>query len=363
MKRLWLLLGVVPVLTAQVRSIPQGEWYRSNALGALIEKIQWFRAGEWEWTARRVVTEQSDKIDVYQNNRLIETRLREFDTSGRIRKVRVLRNNKTRDAYELDERGNLVAEEFWSENTFRGRIEYTWDKGVLSTRKFISPNGRLAYTDEIFRTPEGRIRRTVRRYPNRTEWHSWKWGSDGLGSEIGREGAQTFFYAYGAMNQVRRQELSIQNSLFQVSEFQWENNRLRRQQDLIVPRAYEELKIFNDRSQLSILEIRQSGRLVAQERFWYDKDRVIQRVRIVGRDVETYLFSYDPEGRLIQEELRRNDNIEAKYFYEDEKLVREEFYMDGRIVVQTVWKDNEKIEETFFDSLGNARRRDLRRSP
>ncbi len=363
MTRVGLLVVLLSSLAAQTRTIPQGEWYRSNALGALIERIEWFRVGEWEWTARRSVTDNSDKIDLFQNHRLVETRFRDMDAEGRVRKVRVVRNNRTRDAYELDGEGNLILEEFWSENTFRGRIEYTWDKGALKVRRFVAPNGRLVYTDEIFRTPEGRIRRIVRRYPNRVEWHSWKWGSDGLGSEIGREGEQTFFSAYGPQNQVRRQELSIANALFQISEFEWSNNRLRNQRDLIVPRSHEERKFFNERSQITLLEIREKGRLIAQERYLYDKDRVIQKERVTGGDVETRFFSYDAEGKLIREELRRNGVTEAIFSFEEEKLVREEFFMDGKLVVQTVWRDNEKIEETFFDSEGHSRTRNLRSGP
>lgn len=349
-------------LLAQPRSVPEGEWYRSNALGALIERVEWFRANETEWTARLVRRDVEERIDLYRNGRLTETRFRGLDEAGRVRRVRVVRSNRTHDAYELDESGNLVAEEVWVDNRLQGRIEYTWTEGVLTRRRAIGANGRSLYTDEVQRTPEGRIRRIVRRYADRVEWHSWKWGSDGLGSEIGKERDQGFFTAYGRLQQVRRQELYIGGSLFQVSDFEWRGDRIRSQRDLVVPRDYEERRTFDERSQPILIEIRQNRRLIAQERRWYQEDRLIQQVRIANGSVETRLYVYDGSGELEREEVQRNGETEAVYHYQAGKLVREEFFLGGRLVVQTRWEDDEKVEEVYFDAQGRSRTRDLRRS-
>jgi len=363
MMLLTLISILVFPLEAQRTPLPEGEWYRSNSLGALIDRIEWFRKGDWEWVAQRIVKTSGDQINLYQNGKMFELRIRDFDAEGRIRKVRIIRSNQTRDAFELDEKGNIVLEEFWLENRLRGRIEYIYQQQVLVQRKLYGANARLVYTDEIMRTPEGRIRRVIRRYGNQLEWHSWNWGSDGLGSEIGKEGEQSFFSAYGAANQVRRRELILQNSLFQISEFEWKNDRLLRRRDRILPTNSDERRLFDEKGNTILLEIRQNERLIAQERFWYENDRVVQKQRISKDSIQTNLYTYDNQGKLVKEEVINNNNLEAVFYYEEEKLVKEEFYLMGRLVVQTTWENGVKVLETFFDVNGQTRTRDPRILP
>jgi len=350
-------------LTAQPRTVPEGEWYRSNALGALLEETQWFRREEWEWVVQKKARENGDTLILYQNNVALETRIRDFDEEKRVRKVKVIRKNQTRELYDLDETGMITREEFWVEGRKTGEVRYVYENGVLLGRQFRGINNRLEWTDEIFRTPTGRIRRVVRTgNQGAREWNTWSWGTRGLGTESGLQGVERFFSAYEPGGLVRRRELSIGNELTQVSEFQYLEGVVVRRVDQIVPEGFQETRRFDGEGRLILLEIRRNSRLSAQERRTYTSDLLSQIERVSGGVRELRSLTYNEKNELIKEEIRQNEVLQGILMYEDEKLVLEEVYLDGRKVILILWENGEKVEETYFDSSGNSRVRDPRRS-
>lgn len=347
MKRLLLAFLLATGTTAV--EVVAVDYYRSNALGMELERIDSTRIGRYSFVLEVRTDQNTETRIVTRDGNEYRRWVTVSGTDGAFTE-RYFENGVIKSEITFIDR-TISAETLYADGEVDERREYLYERGLLSGLTVKGPNDVVIVSMTYHRAADGRLRRIVRHVQEERAVDSYGFADGVLYQEwhgTSGEGALTRYSQRKA-----------------VSEEKWDGQDLSRIEStdrgvdsvtrtVVVPGDETRIeRVFDRQDQLLSERTDTAGMNVEVVDHVYDaNDRLKKTVRVTEgvREVWEYQYGRDEYERTVRYSV--NDSIVKVTHHTGEDSYHEDIYRNGEAVLRVFFVDGVKERETY---LGSAR--------
>lgn len=315
------------------------DYYRSNSIGMVFEKIPDYRLDEFTWIIKLSNTGSFETRVIYFNGEE-KTRFEYLKEDNLLTVSEYIGDELVRIEKQVD--GLVIREEYYKDNRSFSTFIYKWSEDQLQKITYME-NDIHIYDDIFIVGNHGRIKQ-IRRiyevgnlstsefgYSNHgisTEWH----GTD--------NGSSIYRYENGKVVQIENWQDGILNrtKTFTATD----SGSIVTEHDFLTD--IENKQLFDSDDKILSSETR-DGSNVQKSTYIYEGDLLVER-RIASSGIrEKHLFSYNSDNSLKYEKILINNMLIKEIFYDFGEKEEEKIYRNNSLLLIVLYKNGEKIGE------------------
>lgn len=313
------------------------EYFKSNSLGMLIQKIADYRKDEYPYIVVRTRRDKSETRVLLNDNVEVNKWETEYGDNMAVKSEKEYKEQVLQKVYFYNSRRVLTEEQFYTEGVLSRKVLYFYEgKNTLLYTKAYDGEGNLLYQDDYFLTNSGRLREVKRTWNDgRFEKASFIQGSGKLAQETETNNARTIVSRFDALSRP-------------VIKENWKGEKLLQR---------EEYTYFADTDKVNTLKEKNfsSGRTYIRI---YDQEGNLNSETVQKDDtqISRLEFAWDSNGNKIEERERSAAGLIVRKYYYDaaNALTSEEQYTRGSLEVKTVYLEDDEFYKEYYNQKGEA---------
>lgn len=314
-------------------------FYRSNSIGMVFEKILTYRTDEYDWI---VEIREENTVEL----RIIFFKGAEFKRFEYLKDddLLIISEYKNNDLIHIEKKKNglVLKEENYENNVLLNEFIYEWSERRLSKTTYIE-NKLVIYEDQFILSEQGKIiqirrifddgRLTTSGFSNIAKGKSHEW----YGTE-----KEFILYKYENGKVVYIENwlngIMSRSKIFTFSD----SGSSVIEKDFLNGKVYEKIFDINDKI---LSEVIRNGNIVEKIQYLYNDNLLIQKDVAFSGSRERYIYEYDSVNRLHLEKLLRGDMLIKEVFFEQGKKILEKIYKNNSLILVVTYKNGDKIGE------------------
>jgi hypothetical protein len=346
-----LLLAAIVSAPAVLRAQDAGkiQYYISNDIGMALEEIGWYRQEEYPYIL--VVETEGSRETRTLLHRGQELQRWEYEESEQ----RIYRNSQLEERRRYDENSRLIEDQQYSGGILSQRTWYYYNRDVLERTETFTPEGSFLYRDIYRLSPDGELRRVTREMADRQTDQRFALGDGTRGVVEERYGnsREGRINRYDSFGRLVEREYWYAGQLMERESFQYGGEGEERLSSELEEPSLGRATVctYDEQGRVVRIEVTEGGKQIERTVHLRDaQGRIVETTRRGTRGIENWLFTYDPEGKLAQEEYRLRGSLERITLYSeegDERFRVEELYREGRLFMRVHYQADQKVREEF----------------
>ena len=315
------------------------DYYRSNSIGMVFEKIPSFRIDDFPWVIKLSKTDAHETRIIYYEGEE-NKRLEYFRGDNSLELSEYVSNELVRIEKTVD--GLVAKEEYYKEGLIFSAFIYEWSDNVLQQTTYIENDIRI-YEDLFIVEDSGQLKQ-IRRIFDQDEFTASGFGysSKGITTEWHgtKEEASLYRYEEGKVVKIENWQ---DGALIRTKTFTpGDSGTVVIESDLLTGKAVEFL--YDPEDKLLSEEIR-DGNNIEKFTYLYDENFLVEK-KIASPGIrKKHLFYYNNDESLKYEEIFNNGILTKEIFYKSGEKEVEKVYRDDLLILMVFYKDGEKIRE------------------
>lgn len=315
------------------------DYYRSNSIGMVFEKIPSFRIDDFSWVIKSSKSGPLETRIIYfkgeENKRL------EYLTEDNILIVSEYVSDELVRTEKLVD-GLVVKEEYYKEGKPINAFLYEWSGQQLQKTTYIEND--IPVYDDLFIVGELGNLKQIRR-------NSYQGGSSTSGFGYSNQGINTEWYETDDESSLYRYEdgkiVKIENwkdgELIRTKTFMpTDSGRTVIESDLLTGILTRQLYDLEDKL---LSDETRDGSNIVKYTYIYEEDLLVEQ-KIASPGIRRkHLFYYNSDGSLQSEKIIKEDMLIKEIFYNFGKKEVEKVYRDNSLILIVFYENGEKISE------------------
>ncbi len=319
------------------------DFYRSNSIGMVFEKISSFRLDDYDWTIKISGDGSAELRSLY--HRGDEVKKLEYIREG---------SNLTINEYVSDglvhmehiENGLILFEKYFNDNGIIGKYEYEWNNDRQIYRIVYTENEHLVYTDVFVIDVKGRLQQIRRLYDTgNQQLAGFSYTNDVVTTGWYGKNKDFLLYRYsnGKIVEIDTWSSGVLSST--VKFIFSESGKTVIDNDIIIDKTT--VKIYDSSENILSEEIR-NGNSYEKTIFSYDNNLLIQKKISSSGLRKEYNYEYYDDKSLKLEKVLKDNMLFKEIFYENEDKTKEKIYKNGNLVLIITYENEVKINEEYI---------------
>jgi len=317
------------------------DFYRSNSIGMVFEKISTLRLDSFDWTISIYSKGLSEFRTIYYLGEEVKTF--EYIKDG---------NNLTINEYVSDSivhtenrnNGLILSEKFFKNDTIEEYI-YEWEDRHLSKTSY-TENDTLIYEDIFVIDTKGRIKQIRRLYDTGKKYFAgFTYENNVVAAGWYRKNNDFLLYKYSNGKLVESDN--------------WQNDILKNTIKYIYSESGTTVidtnilnnsiitKIYDSHDRLLLKEER-VGNSLKKTVYKYRNNLIIQKNISSPGLRENHSYEYYSDNTLKLEKIIKDNMLFKEKFYENEEKIKEKIYKDGILALIVTYKNGEILDEEYL---------------
>lgn len=341
--------------------------YRSNEIGMkfeLLEELNFNQNKNIEYIL------EVESLGDYEHRKLLYqgSEIKRWETlyynNRKIKEEKEFKDNFLYNIKSYDRKARLNYEEVYSDGVLKQKTiyHYSGDGRLSHTETFDNSGAMLSRKDYSF-TDKGMLRKVKHTKGDGNKYFSsFVYSKDKVIEEIFFSGNQMTISFYND-NKPSKQEIWDNEKIVNIKTYSYKEkgNILSsiREEDFIT--GLETEKIYNNEGQVIKEFSRLSDNLIKELEYSYDKEGRKKKLNIKSdRGTEEWIYSYNEQGDINQEEYYLKGVIVKKTIYTDDNSYYEELYREEELIIRIYYEDDKKIREEIIKKGKVLKVRDLK---
>ena len=341
MKKFFILLITLEFLF-QFNLVFGQNYYRSNSIGLVYEKIPNYRIDEFDWILEIIKDNYIEKRVLYFNGS--ETSRKEFFNDGN---TLIISEYDSKDLIHLEKKRNglIIKEENYENNILKNEYFYEYIGRQLNKTTYLE-NKLVVYEDNFLLTENGEINQIRRNFNDGKLITSGVSSFDhGRSYEWYADNDDFIFYKYSEGKLVKME--NWKNGILNRTKIYTFSNlgSIETETDLISGKI--NTKVF-DLSDNILSESTINGNIVEKIIYKYNENLLVQKNIATTGVRNKYFYEYDSENDLKLEKILKDDMLVKEIFYNQGEKTFEKLYKDNSLILIVSYKNGEKVDEEYI---------------
>ena len=328
------------------------DYYASNKMGMVLQKIRSFRVDEYEYYIEKKKDGLNEVVILYHNSEPLRRTNVFYSPDGQIEKEVILENGAVTERlyknsllyYEkeinTDKKGVIRKYKYDIDDRIMA-VEETDEKKEETVTYNRDSKGRIVSVERSSNIQEGMESSTTvkegyiskYRFSSLNLMEEWHGSSDLTGS---------FFY-YNSDGKVSGILKKAEGRVISEKSFTYYSDGTSETEEKI-PETDEKIIQTIDAEGLVQEELLyRGGKLYSRTTDFYENKNLIKRIIITEKGTERYLYEYKGD-KVSDEKIFFNGEIIREKVYSDDDSYYEDIYSEGRKYLRIYYKDGEKIK-------------------
>ena len=351
------LFSIIAILVSSGASVSAQEridsgWYRSNALGMLLEPVADEVREEQEYTLLLEREAGQEIRRLYRDGVAERELVRDFSDAGTVVSEEERVGDELTTRREFDEEGRLAVERDYED----GRLEtvdfFSYRGGRLFERRRENGDGDELFVERYRYKTEGLLRRVERRFSaaDATGSSEFLYADDELREEWHERGGVSVLIRYDRSGRLVRTEERRDDVLVLSEQFFYPEGDDARDTPPVrsegaEPEQGRRTETGFDESGRTIAERRYEDDELTEEReFRYENDLLVLEIVRDEEGEQERRYDYDEDGERVSEERTRDGVPERRIAFDGDRRT-EERYVDGELALIVEFDGEERVRE------------------
>ncbi len=315
------------------------DYYRSNSIGMVFEKIPDYRFDEFNWVIKLTKDGAVETRVIYFKGEEIK-RLEYYIEDNLLMVSEYVSNNLVRIEKQLD--GLVLKEEFYNDKGSVRTFIYEWFERQLHKTTYLE-NDIHIYDDIFIIGDYGRIKQIRRLYnESKLSTSGFGYSNQGISTEWHGTDNELSIYRYenGKVVQIENWQDGIlsRTKTFTATD----SGSIVTEHDFLADIKIEQL--FDSDNKILSDETR-DGSNIKKSTYIYEGDLLVEK-RIASSGIrQKHLFSYNSDGSLKYEKILMKDMLIKEIFYDFGEKKEEKVYRNNSLLLIVLYENGEKIGE------------------
>jgi hypothetical protein len=339
-------------LLAAANGITETRLYRSNDFGMLLQPIEPYMRGQYDWVMQVQTDDGSEVRRLFDKGAEVRRWEIAWAKAGAQKVERELTGDTLVARRVYDASGLLLQEESYDAGVLAEKALLSYAGTRLVRKRLVDAGGDTKYSEEYLYAANGSLRE-VRRVgaPDDARMSAWIMGSTGLAESRSTVGESVYVDRYDARGRLACSEQSTGGLVISRIDFRFQTDsdslasstEKRPGEETVIERIYDA-----------------EGRIVSQatttkgavtETVAYrrnDRGDVTVKTRRSADGLETWRYTVDDAGRVSREEYFLRGSLATVTVYGEGSLKTEELYKDGEMVLRISWDGDTRLSEQVY---------------
>ena len=315
------------------------DYYRSNSIGMVFEKIPSFRIDDFPWVIKLSKDGALETRVIYLNGEE-KKRLEYFREDDLLVVSEYVLNDLVRIEKLMD--GLVVKEEYYKDEATLSTFIYEWSGRQLQKITYIEND--LHIYDDLFIVEEHGPLKQIRRFFNQGEFSTSGFGysNQGIKTEWHGTDDESSLYRYEDGKIVRIENWQ-DGALIRAKTFTpTESGSTVLESDFLT--GIEIRKLYDLDDKLLSDETRDGSNIVKYT-YLYEGELLVEKKMASPGIRKKHLFYYNNDDSLQSEKIFMDDILIKEIFYDFGKKELEKVYRDNTLILMVFYKNGEEIRE------------------
>ena len=315
------------------------EYYRSNSIGMVFEKIPVFRIDDFLWVINISKTDTLEIRTVYfkgEENRRIEYLQKD--------NLLVISEYVSDELVRIEKQMNglVVKEEYYKAGAVVSTFIYEWSGQQLKKTTYI--DGDINIYDDLFIAGNNGSLRQIKRVFNTGEVTRSEYGysNQEIKSEWYGTDDESSLYRYEDGKVVRienwHDDVLVRTKTFSYND----SGRVVKESDLLTGIVVRQMFDMDDKL---VSDETRDGSSIEKSTYIYENERLVEKMIASSGIRRKHLFYYNKDNSLKSERIIEDDMLVKEVFYDFGKKEVEKVYRNNSLVLMVFYKNGEKIRE------------------
>ena len=322
--------------------LPGQDYYRSNSIGMVFEKISSFRLDDYDWTIKISNNGSAELRSLY--HRADEVKKLEYINEG---------NNLTINEYVSDrllhtehiENGLTLSEKYFKDDGIVGEYVYEWENRQLH-RVVYTENEDLIYEDFFVIDEKGRIQQIRRLYETgNKQLAGFSYTGDAISTGWYGKNKDFLLYRYdnGKIVEIDTWLNAVLNSTVKFTFS--ESGKTAVEKDIITDKTI--VRTYDSSDHILSEETRE-GSSYEKIVFQYENNLLLQKKISSSGLRERHSYEYFDDKSLKLERILKNNLLFKEIFYENEDKTKEKIYKNGNLVLIISYENGVELNQEYI---------------
>jgi len=331
------------------------EYFRSNSLGMLIDKIQPYRKDEYRFIMQRT-WDNAIEIKVLLENGSANTRWEtEYYPNQTVKTEKKFEANVLSNFIFYNPKRLPEEELNYTNGELSKKLTYQYDAGtILRFIKAYDKDGNLLYQDDYLFSKTGGIRQVKRTWDDHSyETTTFIQGGGKIAQEVHANTEQTIIFRYDFLNRLLLKEVWNIDNLNETQEYTYfaDTNTVQQLKESNTISKFVYTKTYNEKGQLSSQLVEKNDIQTALIYYtWDDQGDKIEEKEKNANGLTLRKFTYDTEHNPATTEEYVRGSLELKTVYQGKDNLFKEYYnQKGEAVIRVYYEADVKVKEEILD--------------